>query len=286
MNKIIDGKAFAAKLCEQVKQECIALKDQHNLVPGLTVVLVGDDPASKVYVGNKNKKARELGINSQEILLPADVAESELLEHITKLNQDEAVHGILVQLPLPQHIDKDKIINAIDPKKDVDGFHVVNTGRLYTGQDSLVPCTPQGCLLMLKEYLGDLSGKKAVILGRSNIVGRPMAELLLQENCTTVMLHSRSKDIKAEAASADIIIAAIGKPEFVTAEYVKDGAVIIDVGINRIERSGKAKLVGDVAFDEVLDKVAAITPVPGGVGPMTIACLMMNSVKAAKQSKA
>jgi len=284
-NKIIDGKAFADQLCESLKDQVEQLKADKDIVPGLAVILVGSDPASQVYVSNKNKKAKSLGYNSKEILLAEDVSEAELLKEITNLNNDESIHGILVQLPLPKHINKDRVINAIDPDKDVDGFHVVNVGRLYTGQDSLVPCTPQGCLLLLQDYFkGDLAGKKAVIIGRSNIVGKPMAELLLQQNCTPTIVHSRTKNSEELIKQADIIVAAVGIAEFVKADMVKEGAVIIDVGINRIERDGKFKLVGDVDIADVIDKAAAITPVPGGVGPMTIACLMKNTLQAAKNS--
>ena len=284
-NKIIDGKAFADQLCESLKDQVEQLKADKDIVPGLAVILVGSDPASQVYVSNKNKKAKSLGYNSKEILLAEDVSEAELLKEITNLNNDESIHGILVQLPLPKHINKDRVINAIDPDKDVDGFHVVNVGRLYTGQDSLVPCTPQGCLLLLQDYFkGDLAGKKAVIIGRSNIVGKPMAELLLQQNCTPTIVHSRTKNSEGLIKQADIIVAAVGIAEFVKADMVKEGAVIIDVGINRIERDGKFKLVGDVDIADVIDKAAAITPVPGGVGPMTIACLMKNTLQAAKNS--
>ncbi|MFZ8864907.1 MAG: bifunctional 5,10-methylenetetrahydrofolate dehydrogenase/5,10-methenyltetrahydrofolate cyclohydrolase [Rickettsiales bacterium] len=283
MNKIIDGKKFAADLCAKLAIETKNFQETKNITPGLAVILVGNDPASQVYVANKKKKAQSLGFYSQEIILPDNISEADLLAEINKLNNDNKIHGILVQLPLPKHINKDRIINAIKVEKDVDGFNIQNVGRLYTGQDSLVPCTPQGCLLLLEEFFqADLSGKKAVIIGRSNIVGKPMAELLLQKNCTTTIIHSKTRQVKQILLSADIIVAAVGIANFVKAEMVKKDVVIIDVGINRIKVNEKFKLVGDVDFNDVYDKVAAVTPVPGGVGPMTIACLMRNTLKAAK----
>ncbi|MBT4878556.1 MAG: bifunctional methylenetetrahydrofolate dehydrogenase/methenyltetrahydrofolate cyclohydrolase FolD [Alphaproteobacteria bacterium] len=285
MTKIIDGKNFATEICKKLALETQSLKEQYNITPGLAVILVGSDPASQVYVGNKNKKAKNIGFLSKEILLPDNISEDALLSEINKLNKDKDIHGILVQLPLPKHINKDKVINAIDAKKDVDGFNIKNVGKLYTGQDSLVPCTPQGCLMLLEDFFAnDLSGKNAVIIGRSNIVGRPMSELLLQKNCTTTIIHSKTKNMQEILVKADIIVAAVGIANFVTAKMIKDNAVIIDVGINRIKLNDKYKLVGDVDFSSVHDKVAAITPVPGGVGPMTIACLMKNTLKAAKST--
>lgn len=282
--KIIDGKSFANDICHIIKTKIELLKSKENIIPSLAVILVGEDPASRVYVANKNKKAKELGIESHEMILDKNITETELLNKISELNNDNKINGILVQLPLPEQINKLKIINAISPEKDVDGFHIENVGKLFTQQNGFVPCTPYGCILLLRKYLGiNLVGKKAVILGRSNIVGRPMAELLQQEHCSTTLLHARSKNIIEESQIADIIITAIGKPQIINKHYVKEGAIIIDVGINRIIREGKNKLVGDVDFDDVYDKVSYITPVPGGVGPMTITCLMANALKAACQ---
>ncbi|PIR33452.1 MAG: bifunctional methylenetetrahydrofolate dehydrogenase/methenyltetrahydrofolate cyclohydrolase FolD [Alphaproteobacteria bacterium CG11_big_fil_rev_8_21_14_0_20_44_7] len=276
MTNIIDGKAFAAKLRAEIAEEI----KRDGLKPGLTVILVGDDPASHVYVANKDKAANEVGINAKTIKLPADTPEADLLGKIAELNNDSAVHGILVQLPLPKHIDENAVINAIFPDKDVDGFHVINAGRAATGQDALVPCTPLGCSLMLKDVLGDLSGLNAVVIGRSNIVGKPMANLLLKENCTVTIAHSRTKNLAEVCAQADILVAAVGRPKMVKANWVKDGAVVIDVGINRQD---DGKLCGDVDFAEVAPKCKAITPVPGGVGPMTIACLLKNTVTACRR---
>jgi len=278
---VIDGKAFAANLRAEVGRKAAILKEKHGLVPGLSVVLVGDDPASEVYVRNKGKSTLEAGMISQEFRLPGTATQEEVLERVNELNADPAVHGILVQLPLPDQVDTDAVISAIDPDKDVDGFHVINVGRLNTGQDALVPCTPLGCSLMLKDQLGDLSGKHAVIVGRSNIVGKPMSALLLKENCTVTIVHSRTVDLAAECRRADILVAAVGRPEMIRGDWIKPGATVIDVGINRIERDGKKKLVGDVAFAEAADVAGAITPVPGGVGPMTIACLLKNTLTAA-----
>ena len=278
---VIDGKAFAANLRAEVGRKAAILKEKHGLVPGLSVVLVGDDPASEVYVRNKGKSTLEAGMISQEFRLPETATQEEVLERVNALNADPAVHGILVPLPLPDQVDTDAVISAIDPDKDVDGFHVINVGRLNTGQDALVPCTPLGCSLMLKDQLGDLSGKHAVIVGRSNIVGKPMSALLLKENCTVTVVHSRTVDLAAECRRADILVAAVGRPEMIRGDWIKPGATVIDVGINRIERDGKKKLVGDVAFAEAADVAGAITPVPGGVGPMTIACLLKNTLTAA-----
>ncbi len=280
--KLIDGKAFAEKLRADIARRVEKLKMDKGITPGLAVVLVGNDPASEVYVKNKARQTKEAGMNSFEFRLPADTHESALLAKIEELNHDPQVHGILVQLPLPKQINEETVINAIDPGKDVDGFHVVNAGRLATGQDGFVPCTPLGCLMLLKDTLGDLSGKHAVIIGRSNIVGKPMAMLLLKEHCTVTIAHSKTKDLQALVRTADIVIAAVGRPEMVKGSWLKPGAVVIDVGINRISaEGGKPRLVGDVATQECLGTAAAITPVPGGVGPMTIACLLENTFRAA-----
>jgi methylenetetrahydrofolate dehydrogenase (NADP+)/methenyltetrahydrofolate cyclohydrolase len=280
-SNIIDGKAFAEGLRKDIAGHVARLKARHGLTPGLSVVLVGDDPASHVYVRNKGKATNEAGMKSDEFRLPASATQAEVLARVDALNKDPSVHGILVQLPLPKQVDSSAVINAIDPAKDVDGFHVVNVGRLNTGQPSMVPCTPLGCVLMLKHYLGKLEGKRAVVVGRSNIVGKPMAALLLGENCTVTIAHSRTADLPGEVRRADIVIAAVGKAEMVRGDWIRPGATVIDVGINRIERDGKAKLVGDVAFDEAVKVAGLITPVPGGVGPMTIACLLRNTVTAA-----
>ena len=283
--EIIDGKAFAQKLLSRIKTATEVIKKQYNSTPGLAVVLVGEDPASEVYVRNKGRQTIECGMASFEHKLTDKVSQRKLLDLIQKLNSDESVDGILVQLPLPEHIDPQAVLDAINPEKDVDGFHVVNAGKLATGGDALVPCTPLGCLLMLKDYFGDLSGKNAVVVGRSNIVGKPMAALLTRESCTVTIAHSRTKDLPSVCRSADILIAAVGKAEMVQKSWVSDETVVIDVGINRIpapERGeGKMRLVGDVDFDEVKRKAKAITPVPGGVGPMTIAVLLRNTVEAA-----
>lgn len=279
----IDGKAFAAGLRDRVASAVAKLKDQTDSVPGLAVILVGEDPASQVYVRNKGKQTLEVGMNSFEFKMPADVTETELLDKVRSLNTDPTVNGILVQLPLPKHIDEQAVLAAIDPNKDVDGFHVVNVGRLGVGADNaLVPCTPLGCLLMLRDHFsGDLSGKNAVVVGRSNIVGKPMFNLLLQESCTVTVAHSRTQDLAGLCQSADILVAAVGRPEFIQGDWVKPGAVVIDVGINRIEKpDGGTRLVGDVDFDAANQVASAITPVPGGVGPMTIACLLRNTVTA------
>jgi methylenetetrahydrofolate dehydrogenase (NADP+)/methenyltetrahydrofolate cyclohydrolase len=280
--KIIDGKAFAAGLRRRIAEQVQALKSKHGFIPGLAVVLVGEDPASKVYVRNKGEQTRESGMNSFEHKLPPTTGQAELLTLVDRLNKDPAVNGILVQLPLPKQIDPQAILNAIDPDKDVDGFHVVNAGRLATGGKGLVPCTPLGCLLLLKDRLGDLTGKRAIIVGRSNIVGKPMAQLLLNENCTVTVAHSRTRDLAAECRRADIVVAAVGKAEMVRGDWIAPGATVIDVGINRIDAgNGKTRLVGDVAYAEALPHAGGITPVPGGVGPMTIACLLQNTLTAA-----
>jgi methylenetetrahydrofolate dehydrogenase (NADP+)/methenyltetrahydrofolate cyclohydrolase len=280
--KIIDGKTYAAELRKRVGDAVTKLKTDHNLQPGLAVVLVGEDPASQVYVRNKHAQTLEAGMNSFEHRLDASVPEAELLALVQQLNTDPAVHGILVQLPLPDHVNTEKIINAINPDKDVDGFHVINAGRLATGQDALVACTPVGCVLLAKDALGSLSGLEAVIVGRSNIVGKPVAQLLLQENCTVTIAHSRTKDLPGVCRRADLLVAAVGRPEMVKGDWVKPGACVIDVGINRIEgENGKTRLVGDVDFAGAAEVAGSITPVPGGVGPMTIACLLRSTVLAA-----
>lgn len=282
--KIIDGKAFAATVREKVKAHVDALKADHGITPGLAVVLVGEDPASEVYVRSKGKQTVEVGMNSIEHKLPADTSEVDLLALIDDLNNDPAIHGILCQLPLPGHLNEDLVINSISPAKDVDGFHISNVGLLSTGQKSMVPCTPLGCLMMLRDHHGSLSGLNAVVVGRSNIVGKPMANLLLKDSCTVTIAHSRTKDIEALCRTADIVVAAVGRPEMVNGDWIKDGATVIDVGINRIpapeKGEGKMKLVGDVDFATASQNAGAITPVPGGVGPMTIACLLANTVTA------
>ncbi|MCB2125590.1 MAG: bifunctional methylenetetrahydrofolate dehydrogenase/methenyltetrahydrofolate cyclohydrolase FolD [Rhodobacteraceae bacterium] len=278
---IIDGKAFAAKVRGEVAKHVARLKEEHGITPGLAVVLVGEDPASEVYVRSKGKSTVEAGMNSYEHKLPADTSEAELLALIGRLNADPAVNGILVQLPLPKHLNSDLVINAIEPAKDVDGFHISNVGLLGTGQKAMVPCTPLGCLMMLRDHHGSLAGMEAVVVGRSNIVGKPMAQLLLGDSCTVTIAHSRTKDLGAVCRRADILVAAVGRPEMVPGDWVKPGATVIDVGINRIERGGKTVLVGDVDYDSAVKVAGAITPVPGGVGPMTIACLLANTVTAA-----
>ena len=282
MSKIIDGKQFADDLCEKLKTEVATLQKQYNLSPCIAVVLVGEDPASQVYVRNKVRRCEQLGIKSIEHRLSPDTSEADLLALIDELNNDSAIHGILVQLPVPDQINDKAVLAAISPKKDVDGFHIENVGAMAVGENQMVPCTPLGSLMMLQDRLGDLSGKHAVVIGRSNIVGKPMATLLLQQSCTVTIVHSRTVNIQSICRQADILVAAVGIPNFVKADWVKEGAVVIDVGINRIEVDGKSRLVGDVDFDDVQSKVSAITPVPGGVGPMTIACLMYNTVAAAK----
>ncbi len=279
--QVIDGKAFAAKVRAQVADQVAKLKEENGITPGLAVVLVGEDPASQVYVRSKGKMTVEVGMNSYEHKLDAETAEEDLLALIDKLNNDPAVHGILVQLPLPKHLNEDLVINSIDPAKDVDGFHISNVGLLGTGQKSMVPCTPLGCLMMLRDYHGSLSGMDAVVIGRSNIVGKPMAQLLLGDSCTVTIAHSRTKDLPDVVRRADIVVAAVGRPEMVPGDWIKEGATVIDVGINRIERDGKKKLVGDVDYASAAERAGAITPVPGGVGPMTIACLLANTLTAA-----
>ena len=284
--KIIDGKAFAAELRGRVGEAVARLKAEHDLTPGLAVVLVGENPASHIYVRNKNRQSLEAGMNSFEHDLPAETSQDALLALVRQLKDDPKVHGILVQLPLPDGIDDQAVIDAIDPDKDVDGFHVINAGRLMTvakgSRPALVPCTPLGCLMMLKAELGDLSGRRAVVVGRSNIVGKPMAQLLLQESCTVTIAHSRTRDLPAVCREADILVAAVGRPKMVQGDWIKPGAVVIDVGINRIEaEGGKTRLVGDVDTEAAKAVAGAITPVPGGVGPMTIACLLANTVTAA-----
>jgi methylenetetrahydrofolate dehydrogenase (NADP+) / methenyltetrahydrofolate cyclohydrolase len=281
MTQIIDGKAFAEGLRGRIGTAVAKLKAEHGLLPGLAVVLVGEDPASKVYVANKAKQTVEVGMNSWEHKLPAETSEADLLALVQKLNNDPSVHGILVQMPVPKHIDSAKVLNTVAPEKDVDGFHVVNVGRLSTGQDALVACTPTGCVMLAKSTLGKLDGLNAVVIGRSNIVGKPVAQLLLAENCTVTVAHSKSKDLPAIVRQADLVIAAVGRAEMVKGDWIKPGACVIDVGINRIERNGKNILVGDCDFASCKDVAGSITPVPGGVGPMTIACLLYNTVRAA-----
>jgi methylenetetrahydrofolate dehydrogenase (NADP+) / methenyltetrahydrofolate cyclohydrolase len=281
MAKIIDGKAYAEGLRKRIAAAVAGLGAAHGLKPGLAVVLVGEDPASKVYVANKAKQTVEVGMNSWEHRLPAETPEADVLALVGRLNNDPAVHGILVQLPLPKHIDSTKVINAVSPAKDVDGFHVINAGKLATGQEALVACTPVGSVMLAKDALGKLDGLEAVVIGRSNIVGKPVAQLLLQENCTVTLAHSRTKDLAAVVRRADLVIAAVGRPEMVKGGWIKPGACVIDVGINRVERNGKGKLVGDCDYDSCAEVAGSITPVPGGVGPMTIACLLHNTVRAA-----
>lgn len=278
--KIIDGKAFAAKVRAQVAEHVSTFLEEGRPKPGLAVILVGEDPASEVYVRSKGKMTVEVGMNSFEHRLPADTSQEELLGLIEQLNNDGSVNGILCQLPLPSHLDEELVINSISPAKDVDGFHISNVGLLATGQKAMVPCTPLGCLMLLRDHLGNLSGKNAVVIGRSNIVGKPMAQLLLRDSCTVTIAHSRTKDIEDVCKRAEIVVAAVGRPEMVTGDWISEGATVIDVGINRIENEGKTKLVGDVDFASVSEKAGAITPVPGGVGPMTIACLLANTLTA------
>ena len=277
---LLDGKAFAAKIRARVASNVARLREEHGLIPGLAVVLVGDDPASQVYVRSKGKMTVEVGMSSFEHRLPADTSEQELLTLIEKLNADPEIHGILVQLPLPLHLNSDLVINAIDPAKDVDGFHISNVGRLATGQKAMVPCTPLGCLMLLRDHLGDLSGQHAVVVGRSNIVGKPMAQLLLGDSCTVTIAHSRTRGLADLCRQADILVAAVGRPEMITGDFVKPGATVIDVGINRVSRGAGTVLVGDCDFASCAQVAGAITPVPGGVGPMTIACLLANTVTA------
>jgi len=282
MTGIIDGKAFAAELRGRVATAVSHLESSHGLIPGLAVVLVGEDPASEVYVRNKGKQTVEVGMASFEHRLSDQTTERKLLVLIDQLNSDPTVHGILVQLPLPAQINTHAVINAIDPDKDVDGFHLINVGRLTTGESGLVPCTPLGCMMLLRAFAGDLSGQNAVIVGRSNIVGKPMAALLLAAHCTVTVAHSRTKDLTDVCRQADILIAAVGRAEMIQGDWIKPGATVIDVGINRIDgENGKKRLVGDVEFASASAVAGAITPVPGGVGPMTIACLLRNTVQAA-----
>ena len=277
---VIDGKAFAAKVRGLVGAHVAKLREQNGLTPGLAVVLVGEDPASQVYVRNKGTQTVEVGMTSIEHKLSVDTSEADLLALVARLNADPAIHGILVQLPLPAHLNSELIINSINPAKDVDGFHVSNVGLLGTGQKSMVPCTPLGCLMLLRDYHGSLAGMNAVVVGRSNIVGKPMAQLLLGDSCTVTIAHSRTRDLAAVCRGADILVAAVGRPEMITGDFVKPGATVIDVGINRIERDGKIRLVGDVHSASAAAVAGAITPVPGGVGPMTIACLLANTLTA------
>jgi methylenetetrahydrofolate dehydrogenase (NADP+)/methenyltetrahydrofolate cyclohydrolase len=281
-SNIIDGKAIAAEYKAKIAEKILLLASKHRLTPGLAVILVGNDAASEIYINNKVRYAKEVGIHSFEFRMPAETHQKSLIAKIEHLNNDPKIHGILVQLPLPEHIDTNAVINAVSPHKDVDGFNVINVGKLVTNQEGFVPCTPLGCLRLLKMICPDLAGKKAVIIGRSNIVGKPMASLLLNENCTVTIIHSKSQHVKDEAAMADILVTATGKPNFITKEFIKPGAIVIDVGINRITlEDGSTRLIGDVKFDEVKDIASAITPVPGGVGPMTISCLLENTLKAA-----
>ena len=279
---IIDGKAFAATIRAQVAQETAAFREKTGIQPGLAVVLVGKDPASEVYVRNKGIQAKEAGFNSLEYRLPVNTTQAELLAQVAALSADPQVHRILVQLPLPAHLDADAVLNAIAPDKDVDGFHPVNVGRLWTGNPVSVPCTPLGCALILKDRIGDLAGKRAIVIGRSNIVGKPMAALLLAANATVTIAHSRTADLAARCREADIVIAAVGKPELVRGDWLKPGATVLDVGINRIADGDKTRLVGDVHFASAAEVASAITPVPGGIGPMTIACLLRNTLACAK----
>jgi methylenetetrahydrofolate dehydrogenase (NADP+)/methenyltetrahydrofolate cyclohydrolase len=280
--KIIDGKTFSANLRAEIARKVDILKRDHSVTPGLAVVLVGEDPASQVYVRSKGKQTLEAGMNSYEHKLDASTSQQDLLTLINELNNDPDVHGILVQLPLPGHIDEETVINSVSVEKDVDGFHLSNVGLLSTGADGIVPCTPLGSLMMLKDHLGDLSGMKAIIVGRSNIVGKPMAALLLKESCTVTIAHSRTRDLPGECREADIVVAAVGRPEMIKGDWIKPGATVIDVGINRIEKEdGSTKLVGDVEFSSAVEVAGAITPVPGGVGPMTIACLLHNTLQQA-----
>ena len=277
MSKLIDGKKFADKLCDRISKEVAKLKDK-NITPGLAVVRVGEDPASAIYINMKAKKTKEVGMHSVTKILDENTSQDDLLKIVEELNNDESINGILVQLPLPKQINADSVINAINPDKDVDGFHAINTGRLWTNIDSLVPCTPLGCKMLLIDRLKDLTGKKAIIVGRSNIVGKPMANLLIGENCTVTIAHSKTENLEEEVKRNDIVIAAVGVAEMIKGSWIKPGATVIDVGINRIEQDGKKKLVGDVEFSEAEKVAGAITPVPGGVGPMTIACLLHNTL--------
>ncbi len=285
---LINGKEFAADVRAQVATHVARIKEENDITPGLAVVLVGEDPASQVYVRSKHKMTVEVGMNSFEHKLPEDTSEADVLAIVEQLNNDPAVNGILVQLPLPKHIDENLVINAINPAKDVDGFHISNVGLLGTGQKSMVPCTPLGCLMLLRDHHGTLSGLNAVVVGRSNIVGKPIAQLLLNDSCTVTIAHSRTKDLEDVVRGADIVVAAVGRPEMIKGDWLKKGATVIDVGINRIpapeKGEGKTRLVGDVDFASASDVAGAITPVPGGVGPMTIACLLANTLTATCRS--
>jgi len=284
--QIIDGKSYAEGLRGRIAGHVSRLKTEHGITPGLAVVIVGHDPASQIYVSNKAKQTVEVGMYSEKYELPADVPEAEVLALVDKLNADPKIHGILVQLPVPRHIDPNKIIATISPDKDVDCFTPSSVGKLQIGLPGPVSCTPLGCLMLLRDFVGDLAGKHAVILGRSNLVGKPMAQLLLRENCTVTIAHSRTKDLPDVVRAADLVVAAIGKPEFVKGDWIKPGAIVIDVGINRVLKpDGKGKIVGDVEFAEAVKVAGAITPVPGGVGPMTIACLLKNTVEAAMMQR-
>jgi methylenetetrahydrofolate dehydrogenase (NADP+) / methenyltetrahydrofolate cyclohydrolase len=280
MTTIIDGKVFAQRVRDYVQSQVEDIKVRHGKVPGLATILVGSDPASEIYVRNKVRQTVEVGMASFKHMLDADVGEAELLSLISKLNADDHVHGILVQLPLPRHINAENVINAIEPSKDVDGFHISNVGMLGTGQKAMLPCTPLGCIMMLRDYLGTLKGKNALVVGRSNIVGKPMAHLLLADDCTVTIAHRYTEDLAEHCKRADILVMAVGRPEMIPGEWIKPGATVIDVGINRIERGGKVRLVGDVDFTSASKVAGAITPVPGGVGPMTIACLLFNTLTA------
>ena len=280
--RVIDGKAFAAGLRADIKRQVEVLKARHGLTPGLATVRVGDDPASEIYVRSKGNRAREAGMRSLQVHLPGSASQEQVIAKVAELNADPRVHGILVQLPLPEEVDPFAVIEAVDPAKDIDGFHPLNVGRLVSGQQGLVPCTPQGCLMLLKDTLGELKGLRALVVGRSNIVGKPMASLLLAEHCTLTIAHSRTRELAAECRLADILVVAVGRAEMVRGDWIKPGATVIDVGINRVPGAdGKTRLVGDVAFAEARAVAGAITPVPGGVGPMTIACLMRNTMIAA-----
>ena len=279
MSKLIDGKKFANTLCNKIAKEVTKLKEK-DITPGLAVIRVGEDPASTVYINMKAKKTKEVGMHSITKILDEKISQGDLLNIVEELNIDESINGILVQLPLPKQINEDSVTNSINPDKDVDGFHAINTGRLWSGIDSLVPCTPLGCKMLLLNELKDLTGKKAIIVGRSNIVGKPMAALLIGESCTVTVAHSKTKNLQDEVKKNDIVVAAVGVPEMIKGSWIKPGATVIDVGINRIEKDGKKKLVGDVEFSEAAKVAGAITPVPGGVGPMTIACLLHNTLVA------
>ena len=282
--KIIDGKKLADKICNDVSEQADIIQKNHGIQPGLAVVLVGEDPASQIYIKNKGKRTIEVGFRSFEHKLDKKTSEKELLALVTKLNNDKTVNGILVQLPLPEQIDAQKILDAINPEKDVDGFHAVNSGKLWSGLEGMVPCTPLGCLIMLKETLKDLTGMNVVVVGRSNIVGKPIAGLLLKEHCTVTIAHSRTKDLPEVCRGADILVAAVGRAEMIKGSWIKPGCTVIDVGINRVEKEdGKTKLVGDVDFEDAKKNAKFITPGPGGVGPMTIACLLVNTLTATRR---